>query len=149
MKFGRLAILGAFLGLIMISGCVHPDGKDGIGIMFDKQPLLLEDTVYFNGAAVGKVTDMQVGKANVTRVNFLPDDQFRNQVADNLVFYVSNGRLQIAKIRNFGDRLENGDVMCGFSSRSAFYWFRLKHALGDTAMAAAERAAFLAGQFQG
>ncbi|GEM_PF-2361109 len=149
MKLGRQAVLGAVLALMVISGCIRPAGEDGISIMFDRRPLLFEETVYFNGIKVGKVGGVDVGAGGITRVNFIPADEFRSQLADNLVFYVSNGRLMAAKIRNFGRPLKEGGVMCGFGSRSALYWFRLKHALGDAARVAAARAASLAEQFQG
>ncbi len=148
MKPCRLALLGAVLVLVVISGCIQPKGAEGIGVMFDHRPLLFATEVYFNGTQVGKVGGVQVGSGGITRVQFFPTDEFRRQLSDNLVFYVSNGTMRVAKLGNFGYPLENGRFLCGFGSRSALFWFKLQHLLGDAATAAAEQAAFLAQQFQ-
>ncbi len=149
MRLGRLGTLIAIYTLVVLSGCLQTRTGNSVSVMFDRPPLLFGDEVVFNGTTVGKVNAVEVGAGNIARVDFIPSSEFSSSLADNLVFYVNNGRLVAAKLRNFGSPLEKGAFLCGFNSKSSLYWFMLKNALGDSARAAMNRAAFLGEQFKG
>ena len=137
---------GAFCGIFALVfvlaaiGCQTQSNQDGIHVMFDGAPKIYYDQVYFHGQVAGKILDNQGQDGPVTMVNVQIESKFKENSGQHWAFYVDNGRLTIGRLTSSGQPLKAGDRVCGFHSKSAFNWFKVKTLLGHRISKASRRA---------
>jgi hypothetical protein len=99
--------------------------------MFDGTPKIYNSQVYYHGQVVGQIQDQQKGNGAVTMVTVRIDPQFEHYSGRHWVFYADSGRLTAGKLVSTGAQIKSGDRVCGFHSKAAFRWFKVKTLLGD------------------
>lgn len=145
----RHSLLMLLIVVIMtsLSGCASKSFQEGTEVMF-KGPLFVNnDGVYFNGMSVGTIKSVDTDSANITKVVIVAQSDFKNQLGDRFVVYAHAGRLEMDALKSFGNPLDTGMPLCGFSSKSELRWFKFKTLLKDPVAAARERAQALSAQF--
>jgi hypothetical protein len=127
----RIAIVIAMVG-IGLAGC-NPmtSSRHGRGVMFESPPRISSQDVYCNGRAIGKILDQKTGKGSVCKVTVQLSSEHTGKADSNWVFYVDDGRLNAYRIAPFGHPQDQGENLCGFSSKAALNWFRFKTLLTD------------------
>lgn len=122
-------------------------GKSGIHVMFDAKPHIVDDNVYWHGKTIGAVAGIENGKTAITRVTVTLDSQFKAYAGHHWAFYVDKGRLMADRHSTTGKQLATGEAVCGFSSKAALNWFKVKTLLNDRVANAMRRAASLQQRF--
>jgi hypothetical protein len=121
-----IAIVLAMAG-IGLTGC-NPmtSGRQGRGVMFESSPRIYKQEVYYRGRAIGKIVDQKTGHGSVHKISIQLSPEHTDKADSNWVFYVDNGRLTAFRIAPFGNQTAQGENLCGFGSKAALNWFRLK-----------------------
>ncbi len=141
------AILILSVAIFLVQGCQPSGQNDGIHIMFEKTPHIVTDEVYWHGQPIGTISDTQVGPYDVTRVTLRLDPQFRKQAGHHWAFYAQGGRLVADRLATSGDTVDPGDHVCGFASKAALNWFKIKTLLNNRVATAKRRADNLSRRF--
>lgn len=108
--------------------------------MFEKQPRLTDSGVYSGSNRVGSVAEPTGAVGRVARLTVHIDAPHRETIKNNTVFYVSEGRLVLAKLDGFGEPLPAGGVLLGFNSKAGLLWFKTRHLLKNQPAAAGRQA---------
>jgi hypothetical protein len=139
--------LGILLLLtVVLTGC-QPSTGDGYTVMFAGRPNIWDGAVYHQGNVIGRVVSVETGETNISKAAVNLDAPYRNRLASNTVFYVSNGRLNLGVMGNYGTAVKPGATVAGFGSKSAYRWFKFKHILDNPANKVNKRAQYLAESF--
>lgn len=151
MKARGLQVWGAIgLALVLfgLAGC-NPSGSDqqGIHVLFESNPRLYQPDVYYFGQVVGQVIDQKQGAGTAYRVTVRLKPEYGKEASTNWVFYADNGSLNVARLSGPGRPLNPGDNICGFGSKAALNWFKLKTLLTDRIYKATQKAKSLSRQF--
>jgi len=125
---------------IAFQGCQNNKNRQGIHVFFESPPSFYQQDVYWFGQAVGKIVDQQVGRSSVARITVQLDPQFEKRIGKNWAFFVEQGRLTACQLSLSGDTFAAGDNACGFNSKAALNWFKLKTLLNDRVGAAMRKA---------
>ncbi len=138
MKTTAVAVL-ALVAVAVAAGCQNTNG-DGIHVMFRGIPKIHHTEVYHHGRVVGFILDQStvVGGASMVTIRISPD--YKQHAGQHWAFYVDMGRLTAGRLNSSGNPLKTGDRLCGFQSKAAFNWFKVKTLLGDRISAAGRRA---------
>ncbi len=115
--------------------------------MFEENPHINGDNVYWHGQTIGSIAGAQVGYNAITKVTVRLDAPFKQQAGHNWAFYVHRGRLMADRLSITGDTVTAGDYICGFSSKAALNWFKVKTLLKDRVSNAMRRADSLQRRF--
>lgn len=134
--------------ILMGTGCQNADDQEGIHVMFEGTPKIYHPGVVFHGLIIGEIQDQQLGRGRVSKITIRIDPQFFPYAGRHWAFYVENGRLKAGKINNTGNSIKAGDLVCGFTSKAAFTWFKIKTLLNNRIAKANRRANKLYMQFQ-
>jgi hypothetical protein len=78
-------------------------------------------------------------------VQLAPD--YTKEAGNHWAFYVEDGRLMGSKLSGSGQPLNSGDQICGFSSKAALNWFKVKTLLTDRVFKATQKAESLSRRF--
>jgi hypothetical protein len=114
-----------------VFSCQSANEKEGIHVMFDGTPKIYHSQVFYQGQVVGQIQDQQIGNGSVTKVTIRIDPQFEQYSGRHWAFYADSGRLMAGKLVSSGEPMESGDRVCGFRSKAAFHWFKVKTLLSD------------------
>jgi len=143
----RSVILSVLLALILATGCQEKKGNVFF-IMFESAPNLFENGVYANGVGIGEIVEKTTAGNGVTRLAIVLKGESRDMLKDSSAFYVSTGRLVHISLAGFGNPVEPGAKMMGFSSRMGVGWFKTKNLMTQTSRAATKRAQELFDAFE-
>lgn len=127
---------------VLIFGCGASEKNDYL-ILFGEPVVLLDETIYNNGAPIGKVTETQIGPGNRSEVSVKLDSKFKSLLAQNHVFILKAGQLSLTRIAPFGEPLEKNAALLGFASKTEFNLFRIRNLFSDKVRAARSRIAKL------
>lgn len=121
-----ITIVLAMVG-IGLAGC-NPmtSSQQGQGVMFESPPRIYKQEVYYRDKAIGQILDQKTGHGSIHKVTMQLSSEHIDKADSNWVFYVDNGRLTAYRIAPFGNPPAQGDNLCGFNSKAALRWFRLK-----------------------
>ena len=137
-RFWLLVVIG-----FLLTGCSQMSAqKDVYHVMFEKYPNIYDSGVYLNGRQIGEILE----KKNIsgkTEITIFIQDEYRELMKDNAVFFVDFGRLNFKAISNFGKSLEPGESVLGFNSKLSVLWFKTKSLLTPSSKAAARKAKML------
>jgi hypothetical protein len=114
-----------------VFSCQGANKKEGIHVMFDGTPKIYHSQVFYHGQVVGQIQDQQIGDGSVAKVTIRIDPQFKQYFGRHWIFYAESGRLTAGKLVSSGEPMESGDRVCGFHSKAAFHWFKVKTLLSD------------------
>lgn len=128
-------------------GCAPKSTHEGVMVMFEGPLSMYDDGVYFNGMSVGSIKSVDANSANITSVIVALNPDFKKQLGDRFVVYLHAGRLEMDALRSYGEPLDAGVPLCGFTSKGAVRWFKFKTLLKDRVAAANKRAQVLYAQF--
>lgn len=131
-----LMVFAGFTGFI---GCQF-SGGDGIHVMFKGVPKIHHNEVYHRGRVVGSILEQVTGNNGASKVTIRIDPDYREQAGNHWAFYVDMGRLTAGRLNRSGKPLQPGDLICGFQSKAAFNWFKVKTLLSDRISEAERRA---------
>jgi hypothetical protein len=119
----------ALLGLMGCSPMVS--SQEGIDVMFQGNPMIYKQDVYYHGQIIGQIVTQEAGNGSVYKVTIRLASGFDKEAGKHWVFYADNGGLNASKISVAGQPLTAGDKICGFGSKAALNWFKLKTLLTD------------------
>ena len=148
----RWGIVWIAIMLVFAAGCsVQSTSRpvEGYFVMFDSQPELYDDAVYYAGNKVGAILAKATGKLGGTRMTITLEDRFAREIGSDVVFYVSRGHLEAEPLFIGAGLLQKGAALCGFTSKGGLVWFKFKTLLTDRSSAAKARALALQQQFGG
>lgn len=129
--------LSTFAGVI---GCQNTGGGDGIHVMFKGVPKIQTTDVYHNGRVVGSILEQSTvkGGASMVKIRISPD--YKRHAGTHWAFYTDMGRLTAGRLNSSGSPLTPGDRVCGFHSKAALNWFKVKTLLSNRISEAGRRA---------
>jgi hypothetical protein len=127
-------------------GC-QQSGDDGITVMFSGRPNVWDESVYHRGSVVGHLVSLETSGANISKAIIAMDGPYKDRLATNTVFYVSDGRINLGKVGNHGEAVKPDSAMAGFGSQGAYRWYKFKHILNNTVADAGKRAQYLMENF--
>lgn len=135
--------LMSVLSLVLLAaaaGCQGRSGKEGVYVMFEGNPGIYHNEVYYRGRIVGTIQNKEIKNGTTGRIAIKIDPDYRQYAGQHWAFYVDHGRLIADRLNSSGKSIQPGDTMCGFSSKSAFTWFKVKTLLGNRVLKAHRRA---------
>lgn len=135
----RSVLLTILLALTLLTGCQESKGNVYF-IMFESTPALFDSAVYANGVSVGEIVETATAGNGVTRLAIVINGDQQALMKDSTAFYVSTGRLTHAALAGYGNPIEPGAKVMGFSSRMGMGWFKAKNLMTQTSRAAAGQA---------
>ena len=137
-KYIAVAVM-VLVAVAVAAGCQNTSGE-GIHVMFKGIPKIHHAEVYHHGRVVGSIVDHSTvhGGASMVTIRISPD--YKQHAGQHWAFYVDMGRLTAGRLNSSGNPLKTGDRLCGFHSKSAFNWFKVKTLLVDRISAAGRRA---------
>ncbi|MFC1828810.1 hypothetical protein ACFL0O_04275 [Thermodesulfobacteriota bacterium] len=124
---------------IVLCGC-SPKESNVFYVMFEDKPEITNSTVSFNGAEMGKIVSQKLGFDNICEVSVTINNEHVKNMKDNVVFCVSNGRLEYHTFTGSGALLANEAPVLGFSSNLSLSWFKVKNTLNNLPMEASKNA---------
>jgi hypothetical protein len=140
--------IGMALLLFGLTGCSpSASTQEGINVLFEDNPRLHKQEVYYSGKVIGQILDQLSGNGSVHKVTVRLNPDYAKEAGRHWVFYAENGRLHAAKIYASGQALDTGDKTCGFSSKASYNWFKLKTLLSDRVYKATQKAEALSRRF--
>ena len=101
----RFFMVGFGLMLCLLAGCATQPSSDVYYVMFDGQPKLFDDGVYFRGTSIGEIVDSAAGANGIHTVTIRIPNDSKELITNNAVFYISSGRLEYTTLANFGELL--------------------------------------------
>jgi hypothetical protein len=114
-------------------------GGGGYAIVFDGMPKLYNDHIFLSNEIVGKIQSKIEGTSGVVKMMVDLNAEFVDQVGNSIAFYPDHGRLSAVKLQTAGESLPKDAVLCGFSSKGALNWFKLKTIFSNRVTAAGRR----------
>jgi hypothetical protein len=140
----RWAITGILI-LIVVLGIgtlrtTPPQHDAGYAIIFDKMPNVSDERIFFSNEPIGKIQSRHEGAVGVVKLVVDLNADFLDQLGNNIAFYPEHGRLTADKLQTTGEALSKDAVLCGFTSKAAFNWFKFKTILSNRISAAGRRA---------
>lgn len=123
-------LLVLFLTGLSACGPMASD-HNGIEVLFDGNPRIYKENVYYQGVVVGQIVNQTAGKGMVYKMTVQLAPEYQKAAGKHWVFYADNGGLNVSRISPAGQPLNNGDKICGFGSKAALNWFKLKTLLTD------------------
>ena len=123
-----------------IFGCQSTDRSDALHVMFKSAPKIYHSEVYHRGRIVGAIQAVDTTSGGTSMATIRIDSGFQQHAGRHWAFYVDSGRLTAGKLNSSGIPLKPGDRLCGFLTKSAFNWFKVKTLLGDRISQAGRRA---------
>jgi hypothetical protein len=143
-----LCAVGLALFYLGSAGCSQSGSKqEGIQVMFENNPRVYKNQVYYFGQVIGQVVDQKPGNGSVFMVVIRLASAYAKDVGHHWVFYVDNGCLNAAMLNASGAPLEAGGRLCGFDSKAALNWFKFKTLLTDRVYKATQKAESLSRRF--
>ena len=115
--------------------------------MFEGNPRIYKQDVYFRGRTIGQILDQKVGGGSVYKITIRLLPEFARTAGKNWVFFADHGRLHASRISATGQPLAAGDKACGFSSKAGLTWFKFKTLLNDRVYKANQKAENLSRRF--
>jgi ABC-type transporter Mla subunit MlaD len=118
--------LSSITALVLI-GCIGTTHKFKVRFN-DIQGLRINDQVYFDKTAIGKVTDIEYTDTGSYLVSVAVEDQFSSLPKDTSTFYIdsnpnseSEEAVRIIKIKDGGNKIEEKAIVEGQSKYAAIY----------------------------
>jgi len=143
----RSVLFTILFTLILATGCQEKKGNVFF-IMFAGTPILFENGVFANGVGIGEIVETATAGNGVTRLAVVMNGDGKAMLKDSSAFYVATGRLMHFSLAGFGNPVEPGAKLMGFSSRMGVGWFKTKNLMTQTSRAAAKRAQELFDTFE-
>ena len=143
--WNAIALVMALIGLMGCSPMVA--SQEGIDVMFEGNPRIYKQDVYYRGQVIGQILNQEEGNGSVYKVSIRLVPEYDKEAGKHWVFYADNGGLNASKISAGGQPLTKGDKICGFSSKAALNWFKLKTLLSDRVYKANQIAGALSRRF--
>ncbi len=135
----RSVLLTILLAMTFLTGCQESKGNVFF-IMFESTPTLFDSAVYAQGVSVGEIVETATAGNGVTRLAIVLNGDQQVLMKDSTAFYVSTGRLTHATLAGYGNPIEPGAKVMGFSSGMGMGWFKAKNLMTQTSRAASGRA---------
>lgn len=137
-----ILVLVVVLGIGTLTTTPPEPGGNGGGyaIVFDEMPKLYDEQIFFANESVGKIQSRVEGTSGVVKIMVDLNVEFVDQFGNSIAFYPDHGRLTAVKLQTTGESLPKNAVLCGFSSKGALTWFKLKTIFSNRVTAAGRRA---------
>lgn len=110
-------------------------------VVFEDKPTITAKEVYAGTTEIGKVLDETAASGNLTVIKISVQNEHEHFMRSNVVFYVSEGRLELDTVGDIGESLSEGAKILGFTGKTGLYWFKTKSkvkSLSDSAKSEAE-----------
>jgi hypothetical protein len=146
-KYPIAAVMIALMVFAGIFGCQMNSGDEGIHVMFKGVPRIDQTEVYYHGRVVGSILEQASEKNGASKVTIHIDPDYSQYAGHHWAFFAHMGRLTAGRLKNAGKPLQPGDIMCGFHSKAAFNWFKVKTLLSNRVSEAGRRAERLYSRF--
>jgi hypothetical protein len=144
----RIFGIVVWIALAMTMGCASltPDVVQDMvldktyNVIFEDKPDILKNEVYANNVEIGKIVDKTLSSNNMVVVRISVKNEFDDLMTNNVVFYVSDGRLEYDTVGEAGKPLAEGAKILGFGGKPSLYLFKTKTKLIDISGAAVNKA---------
>jgi len=148
MKMRLLSAFALVTALILLTGCSPMvSDQEGIDVMFEGNPRIFKQDVLYHGQVIGQILNQKAGNGSVYKVTIRLVPRYEKEAGKHWVFYADKGGLHASRISTTGRPLTVGDKICGFGSKAALNWFKLKTLLTDRVYKANQIAATLSRRF--
>lgn len=135
----RLFLLTILFAMALLAGCQESKGNVFF-IMFENTPNLFDNAVYAHGVSLGEIVETATAGNGITRLAIVVNGDQKELMKDNTAFYVATGRLTHTSLSGFGNPIEPGAKLMGFSSGVGMGWFKARNLMTQTSRAASGRA---------
>lgn len=136
-----MALVMVFLmAMAAMTGCQNIAGGEGIHVMFRGIPKIHHPDVFYHGRVVGSILEQPSVNGGATKVTIRISPEYREHAGHHWAFYVDMGRLTAGRLSSSGEPIAAGDTMCGFQTKTAFNWFKVKTLLSDRIAEAGRKA---------
>ena len=125
---------------IALTGCNLNTHTNTYDVMFEKQPLLIDDGVYLRGNRIGTVVSNAKDTAPIGKLSIAIDGPYQELMRTNVAFYIDAGRLNLASFGGHGEPLDKETRLLGFKTKASLAWFKTRYLLKNRATAAAKKA---------
>ena len=143
----RSFLLTIVISMAFLTGC-QGSKVNVFFIMFESTPNLVDNAVYAHGVSVGEIVETATAGNGITRLAIVVNGDQKDLMKDNAAFYVDTGRLTHATLSGYGNLIEPGAKLMGFSSGMGMGWFKAKNLMTQTSRAASGRAEALFAAFE-
>lgn len=109
-------------------------------VIFEDKPTVTTKEVYAGTVEIGKVLSEAGASDNLTVIKISVQNEHDDLMKSNVVFYVSDGRLELDTVGDTGEPLSEGAKILGFAGKTGLYWFKTKSAVKSVSGAAASKA---------
>ncbi len=109
-------------------------------VIFEDKPTITAKEVYAGTVEIGKVLSETAASDNLTVIKISVQNEHEHFMKSNVVFYVSEGRLELDSVGDIGEPLSEGAKLLGFTGKTGLYWFKTKTAVKNFSGAAKNKA---------
>ncbi len=109
-------------------------------VVFEKKPEITDKGVYASDFEIGSISSQNPGPDNMVIAKIFVQNEHADLIRDNVVFYVSEGKLMLETVGESGTPLKEGDKLLGFKGKTSLYWFKTKNKVKNASNAAVNKA---------
>ncbi len=109
-------------------------------VIFEKKPEMVQEGVYSKELEIGEVLDQQSAANNMGIVKISIKNEYDDLMKSNVVFYISDSKLQYDTIGDTGEPLSAGAKILGFTGITSLTWFKTKNKVKDFSNTAINKA---------
>ncbi len=109
-------------------------------VIFEKKPAMVKEAIYSKDIEIGKVLTQQLAADDMAIAKISIKNEYTSLMKSNVVFYVSDGRLEYETVGEKGEPLSEGAKILGFPGKSSLTWFKTKSKVKNLSNAAVDKA---------
>ena len=109
-------------------------------VIFESKPEMVKEGVYSKDIEIGEVLAQQSAANNMGIIKISIKNEYDDLMKSNVVFYISDSKLQRDTIGDTGEPLSDGAKMMGFPGITSLTWFKTKSKVKDLSGAAIKKA---------
>lgn len=145
----RFVLLGVLISISLICSCASltmdnvkaiPVFQKTYYVVFEDKPEIADEGVYASEFKIGKVSSQEPGPEGMVIAKIAVQNEHADLIRDNVVFYISEGKMTLETVGENGKPLEEGAKILGFTGRASLTWFKTKNAVSNISNAAFNKA---------
>ncbi|MDM8525619.1 hypothetical protein QUF80_19795 [Desulfococcaceae bacterium HSG8] len=109
-------------------------------VVFEDKPEIVNEGVFANNFEIGRISSQKPGSEDMVIVTMSVQNENNHLMTDNVIFYVSDGRLTYDTVGDSGNPLQEGAKILGFTGKTGLYWFKTKNKIKNISGAAIDKA---------
>lgn len=109
-------------------------------VIFEEKPELATQEVYASGLEIGKISSQKPSADGMVVAKISVENEHADLIRENVVFYVSEGKLTLDTVGENGNPLSEGAKILGFTGKTSLVWFKTKNKVKNISNAAVNKA---------